>query len=152
MSISKTLLGTPRDIPETGETGWGAAMTLTSTELIDVANAIVQQLAGGNNVIALTGTTQTPAGAATLTPDGTVIEVSGSGGAVTLDTTTPIANGEHDLQLLILIGTDDTNTVTIQEGSTTVLLNGDVTLTDHDAIILLWVGAVTEWFELFRNR
>ena len=127
-------------------------MTLTTTELIDVANSLLQKLAGGNLVVALSGTTQTPAAAATLTPDGTVIEISGSGGAVTLNTTTPIANGEHDLQLLILAGTDNTNTVTIQEGSTTVILNGDVTLTDGDVIALLWIGAVTEWFELFRNK
>lgn len=152
MSIAKTLLGVSRDIPETGETGWGAAMTLTSTELIDIANALVQRLAGGNLVMALTGTAQTPADTAMLTPDGTVVEVAGSGGAVTLDTTTPIANGEFDLQLLILAGTNDTNTVTIQEGSTTVILNGDVTLTDGDVIALLWIGAVTEWFELFRNK
>lgn len=152
MSISKTLLGTARDIPETGETGWGGAMTLTATELIDVANALVQKLAAGNLVMALTGTAQTPAGASTLTPDGTVIELDGSGGPVTLDVTTPIANGEHDLQVLVLLGTDDTNTVTIQEGSTTVILNGDITLTDQDAILLLWVGSVTEWFELARNK
>jgi hypothetical protein len=33
-----------------------------------------------------------------------------------------------------------------------VILNGDITLTDQDAILLLWVGAVTEWFELARNK
>ena len=153
MSIAKTLLGTARNIAETGETGWGAAHTLTLTELIDVANSGgVQKLAAGGLVSVLTGTAQSLAASATLTPNGTVIEVSGSGGAVTLDTTTPIANGEFDLQLLVLAGTNDTNTVTIQEGSTTVILNGDVTLTDQDTIVLLWIGAVTEWFELFRNK
>ena len=153
MSIAKTLLGVSRNIAEVGETGWGSAHTLTFTELIDAINAGgVQKLSAGGLVSVLTGTAQTPADTTTLTPNGTVIEVSGSGGAVTLNTTTPIANGEFDLQLLVLLGTSDTNTVTIQEGSTTVILNGDVILTDQFAIILLWVGAVTEWFELFRSK
>ncbi len=153
MSIAKTLLGVSRDIAETGETGWGAAHTLTLTELIDVANAGgVQKLAAGGLVTVLTGTAQSLAASATLTPNGTVIELDSTGGAVTLDTTTPIANGEFNLQLLLLLGTDDTNTITIQEGSTTVILNGDVTLTDGDIIALLWVGLVAEWFELFRNK
>jgi hypothetical protein len=153
MSIAKTLLGTSRNIAEVGETGWGSATTLTLTELIDVANAGgVQKLAAGGLVTVLTGTAQSLAASATLTPNGTVIELDSTGGAVTLDVTTPIANGEFDLQLLLLLGTDDTNSITIQEGSTTVILNGDITLTDQDAILLLWVGAVTEWFELARNK
>lgn len=153
MSIAKTLLGTARNIAEVGETGWGAAHTLTFTELIDAINAGgVQKLAAGGLVSVLTGTAQSLAASATLTPNGTAIEIDSTGGAVTLDTTTPIANGEFDLQLLVLVGTSDTNTVTIQEGSTTVILNGDVTLTDQDAIFLLWIGAVTEWFELSRNK
>jgi len=152
MAISKTLLGTSREIPQSGNKGWGSTMTTVATDLIDIANVNTDKNAAGSLVNILTVDTQTPASAATLVVNGSLVRISGSAGAVTLNATTPITNGEFDGQILELSGINDTNTVTIQSNGTNVKMNGDVTLTDGDTIKYWWDNTSTAWRERARNN
>jgi len=152
MAITKTLLGASAAIPESGNTLWGPTMTKVTTDLIDIANVNTDKNAAGSKVNLLTTDTQTPAASATLTVNGTLILVSGSGGAVSLDSTTPITNGEFHGQLLVLSGTSDSNTVTIESGGTNMKMNGDVTLKDSNTINLWWDNTNTFWREIGRNN
>lgn len=81
---------------------------------------------------------QTPAAGGTITPSGTAVRVSGSGAAVTLGATA-ISNGDTTGQYLILIGTSDTNTVTVNDASNTNLAAGSRTLGLNDILVLLYV-------------
>ena len=152
MAVNKTLLGTARVIPETGEVGWGSQTTGVLDDLIDVANVNGALNAASQLVNVGSTGAQTPAGSATLVVSASILRVSGSGGAVTLDTTTPIANGEFDGQLLILTGTSDANTVTIQSTGTNMDMNGDVILTNGDSIEFWWDNTNTLWRERGRSN
>ena len=149
MSIAKTLLGSARVVPETGETGWGAETTQILVDLIDSNNITVEKLASGSLVQIITPGTATPAAASTLVPTSSYMRISGSGGAVTLDTTTPITAGEFDGQALEIEGTNDTNTVTIED-SGNVELNGLIVLASGTWITLRWNSTAVKWRE--RNR
>lgn len=149
MSIAKTLLGSARVVAETGETGWGAETTQILVDLIDSNNISIDKLASTSLVHLITPGTATPAAAATLTPTSSYMRISGSGGAVTLDTTTPIAAGEFDGQGLEIEGTSDANTVTIED-SGNAELNGLVVLASGTWIELRWNDTASKWRE--RNR
>lgn len=82
---------------------------------------------------------QTPAAGGTITPSGTAVRVSGSGAAVTLGATA-ISNGDTTGQYLILIGTSDTNTVTVNDASNTNLAAGSRTLGLNDILTLIYVS------------
>lgn len=70
--------------------------------------------------------------------------------AVTLDTTTAIQDGLYKGQMLILVGTDDTNTVTINTGANTHF-SANRALGDGDTLMLVWDG--TNWLEVsFANN
>ncbi len=79
------------------------------------------------------------------------MRIDSTGGAVVLDTTTPIAVGEFNGQELRLEGTSATNTVEIRD-SGTVDLNGLVVLDDRQRIILHWNSTLSQWREWNRNR
>lgn len=151
MSISKTLLGNTRLVAETGETGWGAETTQILVDLIDAIGIVVQELSSGALVQVLPPTSASLAAAATLTPTSSYMRVAGSGGAVQLDTTTPITDGEYDGQVLELEGTDAVNTVTILD-SGNANLNGMVVLGDNDWILLRWNDTAGEWRERSRSK
>lgn len=74
--------------------------------------------------------------------------IKGSGGAVSVTANPQIVAGTVVGQMLILIGTDDVNTVTIADGNG-LSLNGDMTFLNHSAMTLLWDGTV--WSELSRR-
>jgi hypothetical protein len=65
--------------------------------------------------------------------------------AIILNTVTPIANGTYVGQLVILRGTDNTNTVTIND-SGNVNLDGNHVLGNQDALTLIWDG--TSWIQM----
>jgi len=69
--------------------------------------------------------------------------------AVTSTAVTAIHDGDFDGQLLFLIGTDDTNTITILDGANTALA-GDVTLGENDTITLIFI--TDTWVELSRSN
>lgn len=149
MAISKTLLGNTRLVAETGETGWGDETTQILVDLIDIANTTTQELASGALVHVVSPTTATPADATTVTVNSSYMRLSGSGGPVVLDTTTPLTAGEYDGQTLELEGTDGTNTVEIRD-SGNADLNGLIVLGLGTWIELRWNDSVSQWRE--RNR
>ncbi len=151
MSIAKTLLGNARIVAETGETGWGDETTQILVDLIDIANISVQELASGSLVRVLPPTSASLAASGTLTPTSSYMRIDSTGGAVVIDTTTPIVAGEFDGQELELEGTSDTNTVEIRD-SGTVDLNGLIVLNNGQWITLRWNDTLSKWRERNRNR
>ena len=151
MSISKTLLGNTRLVAESGETGWDAETTQILVDVIDIAGISVQELASGALVQALPPTTATPAASSTVTVTSSNMRISGSGGAVILDTTTPLTVGEFDGQRLKLQGTSNTNTVEIRD-SGNADLNGLIILSEGTYINLEWVDSASEWREENRSN
>lgn len=152
MSIAKTLLGAARLVPQTGETGWGSEVTQIVLDLIDSNNITVQRLASGSLVMAYNvATAAALAGGATLTQTARVMRVASTGGAVILDTTTPITAGEYDEQQLEIQGTDNVDTVEIQD-SGNASLNGLIVLSDGTRLCLSWDAANMVWREKSRNN
>jgi hypothetical protein len=151
MSIAKTLLGSARLVPETGETGWGGEGTQILVDLIDSNNLAVQKLASGSLVLVYPTATASLAASGTLTQTAPIMRVDSTGGAVTLDTTTPVTVGEFDGQQLEIMGTDNTNTVTIPD-SGTVDLNGLIVLSDHVSVLLEWFDGDSKWVEVRRSN
>ena len=151
MSIAKTLLGNARIVAETGETGWGDETTQILVDLIDIANISVQELASGSLVRVLPPTSASLAASGTLTPTSSYMRIDSTGGAVVIDTTTPIVAGEFDGQELDLEGTSDTNTVEIRD-SGTVDLNGLIVLNNGQWITFRWNDTLSKWRERNRNR
>lgn len=76
------------------------------------------------------------------------VYVAGNGGPVTVTANPQIPVGTIDGQELILVGRDDTNTVTYSNG-TGLSLNGPVVLTEDLTIRLSWDG--TNWVEMSRS-
>lgn len=74
--------------------------------------------------------------------------IVGNGGPVTVTANPQITAGEVVGQELLLQGTSDANTVTIDTG-TGLNLNGPCTLRDGSVIHLVWDG--TLWSEVSRN-
>lgn len=94
------------------------------------------------------------ASSGTLTVAASAHHVAGSGGAVTLNSTTAITAGSYDGQLLYLIGTDNTNTVTVPDSGTCNLQSAR-TLGAGDILVLMYViDDVTDaWYEVsFTNN
>ena len=151
MSTAKTIHGDTVNVPETDEVDWGAEVSAFLITLIEDLEVLCFQDASGNVFNRVKWTTATLADGATLTPDTSGYRLQGTSGAITLDATTAIADGEVDGQVLIIKGSDGTNTVTINDGANTDL-NGNVTLGDGDKIYLLWDSTDSEWGEVSRNN
>ena len=83
---------------------------------------------------------------ATITPTGpaSYVPVVGNGGAVTANANTPIAAGKAAGDILILEGTDNTNTVTIPDSG--VNLEAARALGQYDILKLIWNGS--RWLEM----
>lgn len=96
---------------------------------------------------------QSLAAGSTLSPDATKVRVVGNGGAVTIGTTPSITNPVADGQLLIIMGTDNTNTVTFQResalpGSKLRLGAATRVLGLYDTLTLLWDQTTGFWTEV----
>jgi hypothetical protein len=78
----------------------------------------------------------------------TFVFVVGNGSAVTANGTTAIADGT-DGQMLIIVGRNDANTVTINDGANTVMA-GNVTLGSGDSITFVFGNG--NWYELSRSN
>lgn len=150
MATSKTLHSDTINIPETDEVDWGAEVSAYQATFAEDLDAICYQDADGNVFNRITWTTATIAAGGTLTPASTGYRLSGSGGAVTLDGTTAITDGEKDGQLLTIKGTSDTNTVTIDDAANTDM-NGQIILGDGDVIRFVWDSTSSAWVEEYRN-
>lgn len=77
-----------------------------------------------------------------------VVYIESDGGAVTLTSLQQITVGALTEQELIVIGTSNTDTLTIVNGNG-LILNGDCTLGDYDQIYLRYDGV--DWVEISRN-
>lgn len=149
MSINKDLFGITYAIPVQPEQNWGATVT-----------ALLQAIMGGLDgnstlvgvvpILKLVSTSTTLADGATLTQSHPIHLVDGSGGPVTLSLATPITVPTAN-QLLILVGTDDTNSVTIEDGGT-VKLNGEIVLGEYDILVLVYNTTKSLWIEITRNN
>ena len=69
--------------------------------------------------------------------------------ARTSDTTTAINNGSYSGQILVLEGTNDTNTATIKDNANTKMA-GDCVLGINDTLTLVWNDA--DWVEIARSN
>jgi len=147
MTYSKGLFGQNYDVPEAGDNNVGPAATAILDDLMDAADGGFGRTPGLVIIPRLPSTTTSLAASATLTRTHPVHKVSGSGGPVTLNATTAIANGTVDGELLILQGDHATNTVTIQNNAN-VRLRGDITLRQYETLELRWDTAIGDWVEL----
>ncbi len=95
------------------------------------------------------GSTQSLLAAGQIVPSEGNVAVAGNGGPVTL-TSDPQITAGSDGQLLIVSGTDDTNTLTIVNGNG-VHVHEPATLTDHDHLTLVYHTADAQWEEVSRN-
>jgi hypothetical protein len=77
-----------------------------------------------------------------------IVFVAGNGGAVTSAATPQVGAGTIVGQELILFGTDDTNTLTLNDGNG-LGLNGPVVLKLRQTIYFIWDGSV--WAEISRR-
>ena len=83
--------------------------------------------------------------------------VTGNGGPVTITATPSLTAGFFDGQEVTIVGGDNTNTVTIQDGSVLsgsgVVLTGsaNVTLGLFDTITVKWLAGATRWIEISRS-
>lgn len=149
MAIATDLFGVTYQIPETKERPWGAIVTALLRSLATSANQI-SSLSGGVPSLVFQPTNTTLANGGTLAWTYPWHRISGSGGAVTLSSTSSIADGAKDGQLLFLSGSSASNTVTITDGSN-VQLNGAVLLGLNEGILLGWNSSIGDWVELFRS-
>jgi hypothetical protein len=88
-----------------------------------------------------------------IAPNAAKIKVVGSGGAVTLTSTPSITAPVADGQFLLIQGTHDTNTLTVQDSGTlpaSGLRLGANTraLGLGDILLLTWDAAQNSWFEV----
>ena len=148
MSITKSLYGITRIIPETDEKGWGSEVTGTLDDLIDGVNGM-SMISTGNTVEVENSTPTTLSNGGILTPVNRVHRVQGNGGPVSLDGTTAFTDGSRG-QMLTLIGDHATNTVTINHGANTQM-NGPITLGLSDSIEFRWSTTVNDWEEQGRS-
>ncbi len=150
MPVTKSLFGQSRTIPVSKERNWGAEVTAWIGDINDAVDQ-THSLDGSVARARYSVTDTALAAGATLTPTHNVHRVSGSGGAVTLDGTTAFAVGTRSEQVLVLRGTDNTNTVTVPATSN-VEMNGPVTLGDGNEICFLWDDTDSKWKESSRNN
>lgn len=133
----------------------GIAAAYINAEASDLGTAIISNgdgTASFQTVVTNQFTTTTSIDAVSGVPfTGTFVsnamQVVGNGGAVTVTSVPAIGAATNSGQMLILIGTSNTNTVTINSG-TGVTLASQVVLGLNDTITLLWVN--NKWVETCR--
>jgi hypothetical protein len=148
MSMNETLYGASQTLPGPGEdeTYDAAAATAALSLLCKGVDGVSTKV--GNVVFPkLRSTASTLANGATLTPTYPLHKVTGDSGGSTL---AGIASGSTDGQILVVYCA--LNTVTIQENATNVtLVNGDVTISQYEAILFRWDSSASKWIELERS-
>jgi len=144
--IPTTLFGVTYQLPENKEKRWGSTVR---SFLIALATAL-NSMATSVGIPVLTSATTALAAGTTLTRTAARHRVSGSGGAVTLSVVTAIAAGTTQGEMLRLMGTSDTNTVTILDAAGT-RLNGAWIGGLGDWLSLTWDSTLALWVEEGRN-
>lgn len=111
-----------------------------------------------NNLKNVTNASATVASGGTITVSTTervqYFRVSGNGGAQSLSTT-PFGSsgGWIDGTIVRLVGTSDTNTISIDNNDSDygAIVNGDCTLAKYNMLTLLWDSEFNRWLEVGRN-
>lgn len=150
MSVTKSLFGTSRSIPETDETAWGSEMTTLIGDQTDVADSLANKTTSNGVFPRWRSATITLAADATLTATAQRMRIAGTSGAVTLSTSTTIIAGEFDGQELMLYGTHETNTVTVPDNGN-CKLNGPMVLGEYKILCLIWDDDNESWVEVSRS-
>jgi hypothetical protein len=125
----------------------GAADQLQTDDALSVAGAVITP----------PSTLQTLAAGNAISADAAKVRVAGSGGAVTLTSTPTVADGS-DGQFLMILGTSDTNTVTVQDQGTLAGTNlelgaGTRVLGKGDILVLSFDSSDSVWYEVcFANN
>lgn len=132
--------------------------TIASTAISGAAGSFTTLAASAATTLAGTvfepsSALQTVAAGNTLLPNARKIRVAGSGGPITLISTPTITNPVSDGQRLLIQGTDDTNTVTLQDsgtlaGSKLRLQSTSRVLGEGDNLELEWDQSLSSWFEV----
>lgn len=104
-------------------------------------------------VFTAASTLQSLLAASAISPNAGKVRVVGNGGAVVLTSTPSIGVGTDDGQLLIVQGTSDANTVTLQDSGTLAgsgMRLGAATrlLGEGDISLFTWDAALAEWLEM----
>lgn len=138
------------DIPQPGDAAftWEENFSSILEDMCTYVEAISSLSSEDMAQIDLSSATSNQTEGGTLGAARNVYRVSGQGGPVTLN---DIADGTVSGQLLCVIGTSDSNTVTIADGSNTAQ-NSDITLGSGDIIMYVWDGTGGNWTELYRNQ
>lgn len=139
------------DRPAYGVVGRLVYITDTNEVQLDTGTqwVTVGSLAGGGQLFVNTPQSLSAAGTITIsTQNRQAVPISGNGGPVTANTTTAIAAGLNGYEL-ILIGQDDTNTVTLDETTANLTMNGPITLYNGAEISFVYYN--TKWIEISRS-
>ena len=150
MSVSKTLFGVTRTIPETDEVDWGDPTTDLLADICD-ALATFYHVIGANYLTRLGDpVSETFTAAQVLTVTKPLHIGEGASVAVTIT----LANGTVDGHVVRIMSTDSTKTITILN-SGNMLMRSDVTLENGESIELMWIsssgGITSKWVELSRS-
>lgn len=89
-----------------------------------------------------------------LTAGQQAFTVASSSGAVTLSSTPFGSSDPVDGAVVRLIGTSDTNTVSLtnNDAANGCILNGNITLNAYDVIELQYMSSLDRWVEVMRNK
>jgi len=150
MSTTKDLYGVSRVIPTTAEKSWGSVVTTLLSDIctgLDGTTALLATV----GIFKMISTSTAIAAGGTLTQTHPVHIVTGNGGAVTLSGVTAITAPANNA-LLVLIGGDNTNTVTIPDSGSVAGLNGEIKLYAGDILVLVYNTTQGYWCELARNN
>lgn len=140
--------GVPYSLPENGDTNWSDVVPL----LQHLSNAFLQGTPIQTPQLVYDPVIVTFDDQEVFSPfDRSMFLVSGNGGPVSLNSTTPISAGTQNGATLIMIGTDDLNPVTIPD-SGSLQINGPCTLYAKETIELVWLTHFNQWVELSRNN
>jgi hypothetical protein len=81
-----------------------------------------------------------------------IIRIAGNGGPINMSSSPQIADGVNG-QIIIIKGTNDTNTVTLDDGTGLALTNAlSVTLGNKDTIVLMYDSIDDQWIEISRSN
>ena len=135
---AQDLFGTSRTVPADGATNWGEDVRVILTDMMKALDKM-SMLVSDIPFLVLQVTQNIPTNGSTQAVVSARHDLAPSS-PITLGapSTSAIADGTKDGQTLLLVGTHDTNTVTIDSDHQNVVLDGDVILGKNDAIFLVW--------------
>jgi len=141
--VSKTADSTMVGVLDLNEASSGDRITNVQQEINNLknsTNASATVSAGGTISVSTTERVQ-------------YFRVSGDGGAQSLSATPFGSASWIDGTIVRLVGTSDTNTLSLDHSDTDngAVLNGDCTLAKYNMLTLIWDSEFSRWIEVGRN-